>query len=467
MAGRQVYRLRATRSGLLRRRSLAAAIVILVATAPPMALANAAASAPGDLAVGVRMAQAAPNETKKPAMVPPVRREAPPPDVPAGQPDVAQPSAPLAMPEPPPGYGGVIGAVQDWLARANRDYQGVVIKELSIPAADGTANDAIAKKLEETKAEDARASAAKRAADDLRKAAEAKQADERAAKLKAEQARQDLEKLASEKLAAERQATERQATERQATERKAVEKAQADAQAKADTEAARRKAVEETRQAASRQAEEARRLADAQRAADARIAAERRRADAEAAAANAARLVDPKPVESKRTIVLIPEPIPDDRRWAEKSAAPTTGQSDRPSEESVDVAKSARRMPADRGLRPSAKSQSGERLITAAISKRPDVWRTRRGSKVKSWSRRMSLRRSQDVRRGACSRAGRRITPPGRYVVRRGDSLWRIAKRHYRDGGHYPRIYRANRQSIAHPNRVYPCQRVFVPGRKR
>lgn len=445
MAGRQVDRFNATRSGLLGRGDIAATTVMLVATGLFVALTAAPSSAHRPQTDAVRLAQAAPVESTKPAMVPPVRREAPPSDAPAVQPGSAQPSAPLAMPEPPPGYGGVIGAIQDWLARANRDYQGVVIKELSIPAANGTANDAIAKKLEETKAEDARASAAKRAADEARKAVEAKQADERAAKLKAEQARQDLEKLA--------------------TERRAVEKAQADAQAKAETEAADRKAREDKRQAAARQAEEARRLADAQRAADARIAEERRRAEAEAA--TAARLVESKPAESKRTIVIIPEPIPEDQGRAAEPAARSAGELERQPEGRANADTSGRRLSGDRELPPLLQSQRGERLVTAAISKRQDVWRTRRGSKVKSWSRRTSLSRSQKVRGGACYGAGRRIAPPGRYVIERGDSLWRIAKRHYRDGGHYRRIYRANRHIIAHANRVYPCQRVFVPRRKR
>ncbi|MBX9683167.1 MAG: LysM peptidoglycan-binding domain-containing protein [Hyphomicrobium sp.] len=450
MAGRQVDRFNATRSGFLGRGDIAATTVILVATGLFVALTAAPSSAHRPQTDAVRLAQAALVEPTKPAMVPPVRREAPPSDVPAVQPGSAQPSAPLAMPEPPPGYGGVIGAIQDWLARANRDYQGVVIKELSIPAANGTANDAIAKKLEETKAEDARAIAAKRAADELRKATDAKQADDRATKLKAEQARLDTDKRASEKLAAER---------------RAAENAQADAQAKAETEAADRKAREEKRQAAARQAEEARRLADAQRAADARIAEERRRAEAEAV--TAARLVEPKPAESKRTIVIIPEPIPEDQGRAAEPAARSAGELERQPEGRANADTSGRRLSGDRERPPLLQSQRGERLVTAAISKRQDVWRTRRGSKVKSWSRRTSLSRSQKVRGGACYGAGRRIAPPGRYIIQRGDSLWRIAKRHYRDGGHYRRIYRANRHIIAHANRVYPCQRVFVPRRKR
>lgn len=52
---------------------------------------------------------------------------------------------------------------------------------------------------------------------------------------------------------------------------------------------------------------------------------------------------------------------------------------------------------------------------------------------------------------------------PGWYVVTRGDSLWRIAKRHYGSGSRYKAIYRANRKRIANPRHIYPCQRLRLP----
>jgi colicin import membrane protein len=50
-------------------------------------------------------------------------------------------------------------------------------------------------------------------------------------------------------------------------------------------------------------------------------------------------------------------------------------------------------------------------------------------------------------------------------VVRRGDSLWRIARRHYGRGSKFRRIYRANRRKIRNPDLIFPCQRFRVPGR--
>jgi len=55
----------------------------------------------------------------------------------------------------------------------------------------------------------------------------------------------------------------------------------------------------------------------------------------------------------------------------------------------------------------------------------------------------------------------------GVYVVRRGDTLWGIAKRHYGKGAKYRRIYKANRRKIRNPNRIYPRQHLYIPARRR
>jgi nucleoid-associated protein YgaU len=75
-------------------------------------------------------------------------------------------------------------------------------------------------------------------------------------------------------------------------------------------------------------------------------------------------------------------------------------------------------------------------------------------SAVRGWSRR------------GCRYAGRRIKPPGHYVIGRGDTLWGISRRHYSRGWRYWRLYRANRSIIGNPNLIYPCQRIYVPRRR-
>jgi len=97
--------------------------------------------------------------------------------------------------------------------------------------------------------------------------------------------------------------------------------------------------------------------------------------------------------------------------------------------------------------------------------------RSRRKQRLRALRRRLvkspkrTARRSQSRRCHA--RAGRRIMPPGTYVVKRGDSLWRISRRHYRLGRYFRTIYRANPEKIRKLNLIFPCQRFHLPRRHR
>lgn len=51
----------------------------------------------------------------------------------------------------------------------------------------------------------------------------------------------------------------------------------------------------------------------------------------------------------------------------------------------------------------------------------------------------------------------------GTYVVKRGDTLWAIAKKYYGNGAQYPKIYNANRNIIKNPNLIYPGQKLVIP----
>lgn len=58
-------------------------------------------------------------------------------------------------------------------------------------------------------------------------------------------------------------------------------------------------------------------------------------------------------------------------------------------------------------------------------------------------------------------------TPPtitGRtYVVVKGDSLSKIAKREYGDANEWPKIYAANRDIVKNPDLIYPGQELRIP----
>ena len=52
---------------------------------------------------------------------------------------------------------------------------------------------------------------------------------------------------------------------------------------------------------------------------------------------------------------------------------------------------------------------------------------------------------------------------PDSYVVKKGDSLWKIAGKVYHNPLKWPRIYRANRDKISNPNKIYPSQVLTIP----
>ena len=48
------------------------------------------------------------------------------------------------------------------------------------------------------------------------------------------------------------------------------------------------------------------------------------------------------------------------------------------------------------------------------------------------------------------------------YVVKRGDCLWKIAKKYYGNGALYTKIYNANRDKIKNPNLIYTGQKFII-----
>lgn len=49
------------------------------------------------------------------------------------------------------------------------------------------------------------------------------------------------------------------------------------------------------------------------------------------------------------------------------------------------------------------------------------------------------------------------------HVVKKGDTLWGIAKMYYGNGSQYVKIYEANKDKIKNPNLIYPQQKFLIP----
>ena len=67
---------------------------------------------------------------------------------------------------------------------------------------------------------------------------------------------------------------------------------------------------------------------------------------------------------------------------------------------------------------------------------------------------------------GSLSDAGS-LPTPNYVIIRRGDNLWRIARRNYGRGIKYQAIYAANRDRIRNPHWIFPGQVFVVPTRDR
>ena len=54
-------------------------------------------------------------------------------------------------------------------------------------------------------------------------------------------------------------------------------------------------------------------------------------------------------------------------------------------------------------------------------------------------------------------------TTTNTYTVKKGDCLWKIAKKYYGSGAQYTKIYEANKDKIKNPNLIYPGQVLTIP----
>jgi hypothetical protein len=318
--------------------------------------------------------------------------------------------------------------------------------------------------------------AARKAAEDKRIADETlkRQADLRAA----EERRAVEQKRASDEAAAraadaskktvddpaKRQADQKAAEDRRMIETRAAQEAAAKAaeqQVEAKRQADQRAAAEASAKAAAQQAE-AKRVADERATADAR----RRALElAEAAVKSPPRVpqqpdganLPPLPSVSTRPAPLpgrIDAPTP---RTAQPAVAPAPAASSLPPLPSVSTRA---------GAPPSPPAVASPRLGQAQQPADPPGTLSKSGRSSLGFSAPRAGNSLPTVGSAACRKAGRKITPPGYYVVRDGDTLWDIADKHYADGAKLNLLQQGN-PGLSDIDLILPCQRVYVPARSR
>ncbi len=467
--------------------------------------------------IGIKGVSASPDgATGKPTAI----KQPEPAKAPAPRP--ATPAAPAPVQQSASG-GSIVDSMTDWFKRANDSYQATIGRGLSdppvgvlvagAPKTDEEPKKAIApppveppKAADPQVADDARAKAREqlRAAQAQRdaelKAAEAKKKDEevaaavakapapavvqpaddaiarktaedkrladealkRQADLKAADERRQAElRIAEQKKAADEAAAARQAEAKRQADQQAAQEAASRAtaqQAQAQAEAERRQAEQRAAQEAAAQA--AARAAAQQQADAKRLADERAAAQAQQRAAQAARPAPVSPVPASDLTVLPPLPSVSTR-----PGPPPVG-ADKPA--SPPGAASGRSVVADLPPLPSVSTRSPAPSAQPAPSAGTER-RTAPRAPVPDRAARSSLGLTQVPRSttsAACRTAGRRINPPGHYVVQDGDTLWDIADKHYNDGLKVDVLERAN-PKLNDVDLIRPCQRVYVPALRR
>ena len=280
--------------------------------------------------------------------------------------------------------------------------------------------------------------------EEQRRAALRREAEDDLRTAEAERRRAEQERLRLERMLREQQRRARRADQ----ERQQLALRQEREQVRAERE--RQRALEARRRAEGAERERQRRLRTEEDAA--RRQAEFRISEAWQRARDAAnRTVRQFRFRQRKETVTTPAPLPERRvpRQAEDQGqriALAPGRNPRRSARQDRAVRPKPRRVAQRQVRPVAsKSRS---------ARRPSKHRHRRRA-VRGYRRRSS--------RNCRYSSAYRIRVPGKYVVRKGDSLWRISRRHYRHGHRYRIIYRANRRLIRNPNLIYPCQRFHLP----
>ena len=103
-------------------------------------------------------------------------------------------------------------------------------------------------------------------------------------------------------------------------------------------------------------------------------------------------------------------------------------------------------------------------ISSGGYSHSATVIKTDFGSKIKvatsssSSSKATTKKNEKKVSSSAKSKDAKRT-----YTVKKGDSLWKIAKKYYGNGALYTKIYDANTDKVANPNLIYVGQKLVIP----
>ncbi len=301
-------------------------------------------------------------------------------------------------------------------------------------AAEATRLAQLAYAAEVSRADEARKAEEQRKADEARKAAEAARLAEE--KRVAELAQAEKARKAEEQRKAD-EAQKAAEAARLAAEKRVTELAQAEADRKAEQA---RKAAEEQRHAAKvAEAEKARSLQEQRTVEEQRAKAElARKAEGEKLAAATDGKRKPAVANSLSGVGAPPQP---------KAVAPAI-QSNK-AEQPVAAEK------------PKLATAEKPRLRVAAADPRPQNAKAKASSRKDA--KRVSAKRQAAAKPNRHARAALRKRQKGVHVVRRGDTLWKIARRYYHAGTRYGALYRANRGAIRDPDYIYPGQVLRVP----
>jgi colicin import membrane protein len=420
---------------------------------------------------------------------------------------------------------GVMAPVIQWLERANREYQDTVVQQLSVPTGPGgdasppkptekqakpvqtapaepgiiqqvqewlglggskpttnaenappsapitampdvggkpsvTKGTVEQNELEKRAADDAvrrqreaRALEAQRAADEQRLTAEAKKAKDAV-----DQATRERQTIAENARLAEAQ---RRASGSDTPSKEPAATAAKDAKAAAEAKQAEALARDRAKATADKAAKDKAAELATSEAAKAEAAKSEAGKQAQKAAEAKAPVVPAAPKDTVRTPDAKPEAAKADAKG--KSDAQKTGPGPRemPTIATQDGSKTKGKSDSD-AREAERLAQAANRAGTSAMEKLAQPRKSHKTTVIgAATASREAKTRGRDGRR--CQGAGEDVDPPATYVVKQGDTLWSISRRHYDKGRRFAKIVRANDSKIDDPDLIFPCQKLMLP----